>query len=164
MAGRTRTTKNVETETVPESPEQDAADTGAQDGFAFDVRETDAVIKYDRPEKPNPLLPAFERSLNDGKTLEIPVTNAEHAKAAVNLLRRAAKTRDVGLSVRHYPELNVVRFRAKAEKIKRAYTAEEIRTWARANGADESLLKPRIDKRVRVAFKDAHNGAGDSEE
>lgn len=152
------------TDETPDAP-QDAPETSdtQDDGYDFEVRETDEKITYHRPEKPNPLLPAFQRSLDTGKTLEINVTGDAHAKAAVNLLRRAAKTLGVGLSVRPYPEQKIVRFRAKAEKIKRSYTAEEVRVWARENGAEEGLLKPRIDKRVRDAFKAAHKDSGDAD-
>lgn len=163
MAGRTRNTKADETPDTPATPTPDTTDAPVADGYDFDVRETDEVITYNRPEKPNPLLPAFRKSLDEGKTLEIPVRNADHAKAATNLLRRAAKTLGVGLSVRPYPEQGIVRFRAKAQKIQRSYTAEQVREWARENGADESLLKPRIDKRVREAFKAAHRATDDVE-
>lgn len=152
MARRTTAqTADVEAENVPEHE--------SGDEFTFEVRETDAVIRHVRPEKPNPLLDAFRKSLDTGKTLEIPVRGEDHAKTATNLLRRAAKSLDVGLSVRHYPDAGVVRFRAKAEKIKRSYTAVEVREWAKANGATDDMLYPRIAKNVREAFKAAHNDA-----
>jgi hypothetical protein len=158
MAGRARTTAKPVTEgDVEQAPAEQSTD-----AFSFEVRESAEPIKHVRSEKPNPLAPAFKASLDTGKTLEIPVPNAEVAKVAVNHLRRAAKDSNVGLSVHYYEDAGVVRFRAKREKIQRKYTSDDIRKWARDNGIGDELLFPRIDPRVRAAFKDARN-AGDDE-
>lgn len=149
------TTSKTASETPAETP---AAETGA---FSFEVRVSSEPIKHVRSEKPNPLAAAYRASLNDGKTLEIPVPNADVAKDATNHLRRAAKDAGAGLSVHYYAEQGVVRFRAKSEKVQRKYTSADVRQWAKDNGVDDKLLHPRIDPRVRAAFKDARKDASD---
>lgn len=139
---------------TPENTEQAAA-SGVDTTADFEVRESDAEIVSTRSEKPNPLLNAFRQSLESGKTYDIPVRNQDHAKVAMNHLRRASKTVGAGLSVRHDADAGVVRFRARVEKIGRKYTSDDVREWALANGYTEDVLRPRIKPEVRAAYKEA---------
>lgn len=153
--------------TAAESTAETTGDESTADesgtGFNFAVVESAEVIKRTVSEKPNPLLNAFKSSLdNGGKTLEFAVPNDDVANVAMNHLRRAAKTLNSGLSVRHNTERGVVIFAAKQEKRSRKYTSEDIRKWAKSEGADDSMLYPRIDKQVRDAFK-AQFGKNDAE-
>lgn len=133
-----------------------ATKTTAPAAPTFVARETERTITRKGAVNPedNPLLTAVQNSLDSGRTLEIPVENAAHARLAVNLLRNAAKHVGAGLSVKE--EGDVVIFRAKPTRKARKYTVTEVRAWAEGEGYERDELFPRVAPHVSAAYRDAH--------
>jgi hypothetical protein len=137
--------------------------TDTQDtGFSFDnitvTDSTDVPARAARDEKPNPLLGAVQGSLSDGRWKQLPAIPTDRAKDADNYLRRAAVKLACGIEIRKEETAAgiVVHFRAKHEKRNRAYTVEDVRTWAREMGYDESDLTPKVHRDISNAYRDAH--------
>jgi hypothetical protein len=113
-----------------------------------------------RTAKDNPVLDAVSAA-SGGVWYDLPAVPAELRKDVYNMLRRAAKTLMIGLSLhdRENPDGTITwQFRVGEKSTrKRTYTDADVREWAEASGYSGEYLYPRIHKDVRDAFKDARN-------
>lgn len=151
MSPRTRNTDKTDDKAPATAPAAPAAPT-----FAVAQSTRDLKREVNRDSAPNPLTDALRQSLDNGnQTLEISVADKDAVKLATGFLRRAATELNCGLRLKHFPEDNVLAFRADKRR-NRAYTAADIRKWAAENGYGESDLTPKISETVRAAFKTAN--------
>lgn len=143
-----------------------AQENAAQDSgdFSFDnITVTDSEYvpaRAARNVKPNPLLGAMETSLREGAWKQLPPIPADRAKDADNYLRRAAVKLGCGVDIRisdvREDGTVVVHFHANPEKRKRAYTVDDVRSWAREQGFGESDLLPKVHRDISNAYREAH--------
>lgn len=131
--------------------------------FSFDnvtVADAEAMpARAAREEKPNPLLPAVQDSLNSSRPKVLPNIPAAAVKDAQNYLRRAAIKLNCGIKIRPTSNGNDtydVHFLAQHEKRNRAYTVGEVREWAVLQGYGDDVLYPRVARHVSDAFREAH--------
>lgn len=119
---------------------------------AFEVEESDLDLRVNRVEKPNPLAGHVRQSLDQDKALQVAHNgDDQRAREIENYLKRAAKKLGCGLSVRRTP--THVAFQARSDKRGRNYSADDVRAWAEQQGVARELLYPRIDERVRKAYR-----------
>jgi hypothetical protein len=135
-------------------------ETTAED-FKFEVGVSEETIKVNREKKPNPLLDHVRKSLTEKVTLQVSnLPTPEKVHEVALMLQRAARELKCGLSLREHDTYVV--FKAKPETRKMKYTANDIRTWAVANGVStQDKMTPRIPAEVRDAFRKAHGYAKD---
>lgn len=160
MATRRRAADTTNTPTpAPETPDTSSG------GLKLAFRESTGVVRAAREKKDDEALreavQAVQASLDMGRALATDVNTEDEAKKAVNLLRRAAQSVNVGLKVSTTQNGSVwtIDFHAVANKRKRQYTAKDIRDWYAATYATDAgpaeLTGP-IPSEVREAFKVAN--------
>lgn len=131
-------------------------------GFSFEnlsVEDSTLPERVQRAEKPNPLQPAVQASLDEGKGKKLPPIPHANVKEADNYLRRAAVKLGCGITIR--PVNNgdgtvTVYFQALAEKRRRTYTVDDVRAWAIAQGWTEEQLYPRVPADISNQYREAH--------
>lgn len=134
-------------------------------GLTLTIRRAEPIERAKREEKPNPLLDYVKASLGEEDSLAFDVETDEQVKEAQNYLRRAATKLSVSLSMKVTEKDTggyTVSFKANPEKRTRAYTSEEIRAWAKANGHGVADGQ-KIPREVRQAFRVANGFAKSSE-
>lgn len=114
-----------------------------------------------RNPKQNPWLKWVEQTLTTGEALAQTYPIDKH-NDALNLLQHAARVLNCGLKKGFKDNGNgteTVTFLAVAEKKNQHYTAEDVRTWATAQGYRDEHLRPRIHPDIRKAYRQAHGFA-----
>lgn len=124
----------------------------------LDVEESDALPKRTRTTKDNPFAGHVARSLDTGKALKVTAPDANSAKEVEGMLRRAASNAGHGIDVRKVENGNgsvTVHFKANHSKRARAYTVDDVRSWASGRYTHDELY-PRVAKHVSEAYREAH--------
>lgn len=124
----------------------------------LDVEESDALPKRARTTKDNPFAGHVARSLDTGKALKVTAPDANSAKEVEGMLRRAASNAGHGIDVRKVENGNgsvTVHFKANRSKRARAYTTDDVRSWATGRYTHNELY-PRVQPHVSQAYREAH--------
>ena len=140
------------TAATPETPEVEAK-------YDFSAVAADAVpTTLPKTEAPNALLDNARWTLENDQAMKITIP-AGAVKAAENLIRRAAKTLEAGQKMRTvalgdgYVEFS---FQLLYSKRTRRYSQDDVREWAKSQGAADDVLYPRVHKDVSKAYRVAN--------
>lgn len=160
MATNTKTAPK----TAPKTDETATATAPAAAGLGFALKVERAKVEKierqapKREKEANPTEEAVKHSRETGDVLAFNgLPNEEAVKKVVGFLRRAAADADHGIKIQTVQDGDTwtINFEATERKRDRAYTADDIRKWAKDNGKGDFAGK-KIPNDVRDAFKAAN--------
>lgn len=122
--------------TVKKTEETETTSNGFDFG-AVQVKEAKELPKATRQREPNPLDPTVKLSVDAGyKPMEFGPIPADMVSKAKNLMHRAAREADHGITIREMPQEDgtvILVFCAKEGKRERKYVMADVRKWVEEN-------------------------------